>query len=488
MKLKQRVLASCVFAALVVSVGILFVVVEYTSPDFLRPPSHLSLNSVIHRRFLNDGNRLSKEVLYGTTSRRVFDGDSADAAAGPRNAIDGARLNDDDFADLVRYVANPIRRSKVRQTHARLFNPNIAELLGIESSKNLTNWELFHLGISQNELYKENDRVVEALLHDITNMTIVHVEQKKGGTQLKLIIDYENGGQALFKPMRFNRATETNPNHFYFSDYERHHSEIAAYHLDRILGFHRSPPVAGRMLNMTSEIYALADRKLLKTFFISPANNLCFHGECSYYCDTGHAFCGHPDTLEGSFSAFLPPRSLAARQSVRHPWRRSYHKRRKADWEFNNTYCDNIRKHPPYDEGRRLPDLMDMAVFDFLTGNMDRHHYEIFKIFGNDSLPLHLDNGRGFGKPHYDEMSILAPIIQCCMIRQSTLRKLLRFHNGSQRLSELMRNSLKKDLANPVLTEQHLQALDRRVRIMLEYLRECLQKKRADEVIVYSDP
>ena len=26
---------------------------------------------------------------------------------------------------------------------------------------------------------------------------------------------------------------------------------------------------------------------------------------------------------------------------------------------------------------------MDMAVLDFLIGNMDRHHYETFKIFGN---------------------------------------------------------------------------------------------------------
>jgi len=26
--------------------------------------------------------------------------------------------------------------------------------------------------------------------------------QKEGGTQIKLVIDYEKGGQALFKPMR----------------------------------------------------------------------------------------------------------------------------------------------------------------------------------------------------------------------------------------------------------------------------------------------
>lgn len=89
-------------------------------------------------------------------------------------------------------------------------------------------------------------------------------------------------------------------------------------------------------------------------------------------------------------------------------------------------YCNLVRDIPPYNTGRRLLDLMDMSVLDFLTGNMDRHHYETFRVFGNDTFPLHLDHGRGFGRPFDDEMTILAPLLQCCLIRSSTLEALLK--------------------------------------------------------------
>ncbi|CAH2037230.1 unnamed protein product, partial [Iphiclides podalirius] len=334
-------------------------------------------------------------------------------------------------------------------------NPTIGEMEDLEPSVNASNLEKFQLRIAQHELYED--------------------EQKEGGTQLKLIIDYQNGVQALFKPMRFARDVQTLPNHFYFSDYERHNAEIAAFHLDRILGFRRAMPVIGRVLNMTTEIYDVTEGDILRTFFVSPANNFCFHGKCSYYCDTGHAICGNPDMLEGSFAAFLPSSDLAGRKVWRHPWRRSYHKRRKAQWELQSDYCDTVRTTPPYDSGRRLLDLMDMSIFDFLTGNMDRHHYETFKMFGNDTFTLHLDQGRAFGKAFHDELSILAPLLQCCVVRHTTLTTLLKFNNGTP-LSKVLRESMRADPVSPILWEPHLAAVDRRVGLILDAIRKCVDK------------
>lgn len=135
-----------------------------------------------------------------------------------------------------------------------------------------------------------------------------------------------------------------------------------------------------------------------------------------------------------------------------------------------------------------------------------------FRIFGNDTFPLHLDHGRGFGKPFHDELSILAPVLQCCLIRGSTLEVLLkyvftefyvvlwsvflhfqlprhtyRFHNSAKPLSQVMRESLEKDPIAPVLWEPHLEALDRRIVIILQGIRDCLKKNKHADVIVSNE-
>ncbi|XP_036993744.2 extracellular serine/threonine protein kinase FAM20C [Artibeus jamaicensis] len=349
---------------------------------------------------------------------------------------------------------------------------------------NYPNWLKFHIGINRYELYSRQNPAVDALLQDLGVQKITSVAMKSGGTQLKLIMTFQNYGQALFKPMKQTREQETPPDFFYFSDYERHNAEIAAFHLDRILDFRRVPPVAGRMINMTKEIRDVTrDKKLWRTFFISPANNVCFYGECSYYCSTEHALCGRPDQIEGSLAAFLPDLSLAKRKTWRNPWRRSYHKRKKAEWEVDPEYCKEVKRTPPYDSSHRILDIMDMTIFDFLMGNMDRHHYETFEKFGNETFIIHLDNGRGFGKYSHDELSILVPLQQCCRVRKSTYLRLQLLAKEEYKLSLLMAESLRQDRVAPVLLQPHLEALDRRLRLVLQAIGDCVGKDGLHRVV-----
>uniref|UniRef100_A0A8V5GLA0 Uncharacterized protein n=1 Tax=Melopsittacus undulatus TaxID=13146 RepID=A0A8V5GLA0_MELUD len=357
--------------------------------------------------------------------------------------------------DLLFNVNSDIRFNPRAAEHTEWQNEDNEEFLptGETSIDSYPNWLKFHIGINRYELYSRHNPAIEALLQDLVSQKITSVAMKSGGTQLKLIMTFQNYGQALFKPMK-------------------------------ILDFRRVPPVAGRLVNMTREIRDVTrDKKLWRTFFISPANNICFYGECSYYCSTEHALCGKPDQIEGSLAAFLPDLSLAKRKTWRNPWRRSYHKRKKAEWEVDPDYCEEVKQTPPYDSGTRILDIMDMTVFDFLMGNMDRHHYETFEKFGNDTFIIHLDNGRGFGKYSHDELSILVPLNQCCRIRKSTYLRLQLLAKEEYKLSLLMKESLLKDKIAPILYQPHLEAMDRRLRIVLKAVSDCIEKDGYDNVV-----
>ncbi|KAM9772792.1 pseudokinase FAM20A [Syngnathus typhle] len=362
-------------------------------------------------------------------------------------------------------------------------------------------WLKFHTGISRHALYSRHDPAVTRLLADMRDMMVVNADYtqdekalkgacdcsqvvKPSGHHLKLALKMQNFGKAMFKPMRQERDEETPDDVFFFVDVQRHNAEIAAFHLDRILDFRRVPPVVGRYLNLTGEVLQVTRNDDLRAvFFTSPANNTCFFSKCLYTCKTEYAVCGHPDLLEGSLSAYLPSLSIAPRISIPNPWIRSYTFTGQEEWQVNPSYCDNIKKLYPYNSGNRLLNIIDMAVFDFLIGNMDRHHYEIFTKFGDEGFLLHLDNARGFGKHSQDEMSILAPLSQCCIIKRSTLLRLQLLAQPQFRLSDMMRESLLKDHLRPILTDPHLSALDRRLVKILRAVQRCTRKLGSDQVI-----
>uniref|UniRef100_A0A914S2W7 Uncharacterized protein n=1 Tax=Parascaris equorum TaxID=6256 RepID=A0A914S2W7_PAREQ len=80
-------------------------------------------------------------------------------------------------------------------------------------------WERFYADIGSCDLYRKEE-LLNDLLRDLNTLEVKNVAIMEGGTQVKLIIT-------------FGRDYESDPNHFYFSDFERHHAEIATFHLDK---------------------------------------------------------------------------------------------------------------------------------------------------------------------------------------------------------------------------------------------------------------
>ena len=140
-----------------------------------------------------------------------------------------------------------------------------------------------------------------------------------------------------------------------------------------------------------------------------------------------------------------------------------------------------VKRTSPYDKGVRLLDLMDTAVFDFMIGNADRHHYEIFSD-QPDSMVLLLDNAKSFGNPHHDEMSILSPLSQCCLLRKATFERLVELKGGL--LTKMLIEATKTDPISPILHKKHIEAINRRMPIVFQTLSKCAQEWGKDAVIV----
>lgn len=99
---------------------------------------------------------------------------------------------------------------------------------------------------------------------------------------------------------------------------------------------------------------------------------------------------------------------------------------------------------------------------------------------------LHLDNAKSFGNPHHDEMSILAPIYQCCRIRQSTWNRFRSVKNQKMSLSEILRKSAKDDPLAPVLSDLQFKAIDRRLKIAIDTVEKCI-KQYGESAVLISD-
>ncbi|BFZ03726.1 hypothetical protein BsWGS_06764 [Bradybaena similaris] len=256
----------------------------------------------------------------------------------------------------------------------------------------------------------------------------------------------------------------------------------------RVLGFHKSIPVVGRMLNMTSDLATfLADTNVVDSVYTSPAGNRCFTVHCLLECGPDRPFCGHGNIIEASVALSLPFKVVGYLVDHPNPFYRSHHVTQPV-WLHNDSYCNNTAKrHPSILGSRTFMDLIDLYIFDFLTGNMDRHNFYTLVSLGNESFVATVDNGRGFNRSNRDDNMALVLLTQCCVIRLSTLAKLIKLYKGPDSLSEVMRKSLSSDPLSPILLEPHLNALDRRLAKVIKAISDCIHRGKSWNDVVIED-
>nr|XP_054766505.1 extracellular serine/threonine protein kinase FAM20C-like [Lytechinus pictus] len=350
---------------------------------------------------------------------------------------------------------------------------------GSKDKKNGTHllpWQQFHADINENQMYSRNAPYMKDLLESLATTEIVDVGLFHGGSQLKLHVKLADGNYAMLKPMRTPRSLVYNYDEEqpFWLDIERHNAEIAAFHLDRILNFRRSPPCAGRVLNITADIkMKTKDKDLLNSFF-RDGGNTCFEGKCApWFCNKDHPVCGRGEMLEVSLCVMIPfyhgnEDPIFDRPN---PW--SHGIREAQIWQEQNI-CEEILKNSANAEGRFLLDLVEQSIFDFLMLNYDRHHFHMLYKYGSKGFVVALDNGKGFGNPYLDDLNLLGPLAQCCIIRDSTFKYLLKVNGSREKLSDHMKHTLVKDLIDPVIHETHLEAIDRRLMKLLDLIGDCV--------------
>ena len=240
-------------------------------------------------------------------------------------------------------------------------------------------WKIAGTWVQAREIVPRKAPQLGFVLNSLRTSPITFAGISKKGTQLKLMLELQSKQKALFKPMRYKRDEIISGEAYAGAD--RHNGEIVAFYLSRLLNMPFVPIVTSRIVHVDNEIKKVASPSLLTTF-LTKNNRSCFYGEC-YYCNEYDPVCSDENGfLEGAIVMFLPLHYQL--EKLRNPWQRTYKNGVLANWETNPSYCDYVMKRISLKP--RILDLIDVSVFDYLIGNADRHHYEVFKDVPNSMI------------------------------------------------------------------------------------------------------
>lgn len=367
----------------------------------------------------------------------------------------------DHFAHLKKqYKIKTSKFIPVQQALIASLNSTVTELENIWNT--VDNW------VDNESLFPDKNGDPGRILHAIKSSPIALVDNAPKGTQLKLLLILESKQKVLFKPKRYN-LTEVIKGPVY-AGFDRYNSEVFAYYLGMVLNMRWIAPAVTMRINVENDILPVATLGLKNTMVKNEVGATCIYGKC-YYCKINETVC--PDNtgvLEGAAILYLEKQFKVHKS----PWRRSY-SRKKMDWEKDTDFCKKLSHTLSL---QRILNLIDVAIFDFLIQNGDRHHYEVYK-----NRIVILDNGKGLGNPMVDILDVLAPLYQCCIINLQTWQNLQLLSGGS--LTETIK-ILSSFQGEKLATEEHFEAIERRLLKVYATVQYCIEKYGTEKVFKHN--
>jgi len=292
------------------------------------------------------------------------------------------------------------------------------------------------------------------ILAALSSGEIASIEKGRGGRSLAFRVTLSNGQKGYFKPEQTFSAS----NWF---------GEVAAYHLDRLLGLGRVPAVVSRVFSWKglepvagtdprkSEVI-VRDGKVIGAFVAWVTGGL------------------RPLPAQPGWERWLriDHLSTTAVSPFQRPilWKRDMALSRRLGPSFRSPEeRAALRKaHPEPERPDRPAELSDLTVFDYLTRNLDRWGGENANVLvrGAGGPLVFLDNSAGFEPGAWQPDLGEARLHMLQRFRRSTIEaaRALDLRQFEARLAT--------EAVTPVLTRAQLNALGARRRALLEWVAE----------------
>lgn len=261
---------------------------------------------------------------------------------------------------------------------------------------------------------------------------IAELTPNKGGSSVSMRVKFADGKKAALKPEQTGRPTDPR-------------SEIAGYHLDRLLGFGRTAAVVGRRFDMGQIRAALVASKAEPAFLDRLDKLVVKDGHVDAALIAWHTA---PLVEEETAPAWIAP--LETREAV-------------------------SKEAVP-----KLAEWSDLVVFDFLVDNPDRYSGGNILRLDKGGPIVFLDQGAAFGKGRLAQgLTTKDKLEKVCRFRPETLDVLKKVGSSAakdDKLGARLQKSLARDPIAPVLDDAQLAGVDDRVRALEADVRACSAK------------